>query len=58
MATLDVRSGSLKRSLAVRFSLNDALWPNISELTRTSAQYPQAGGHWFEPSIAHLGNPR
>src|SRR5438105_946109 len=58
MATLGVRSGSLSRSVAGAIPLNHAPWANASELTRTSAPNRQAGGHWFEPSTAHLEAPQ
>jgi hypothetical protein len=54
MATFGVRSRSLKRSLAPVIPLNHALSANHSEPTRTAAPSRQAGGHWFEPSTAHL----
>jgi hypothetical protein len=37
--------------------LNHAASANTSELTRTAAPDRQAGGHWFEPSTAHLRRP-
>jgi hypothetical protein len=58
MATFGVRSRSLKRSLAPVIPLNHALSANHSEPTRTAAPSRQAGGHWFEPSTAHLESPR
>jgi hypothetical protein len=35
-------------------SRNHAVLPNGRERPRTSAANRQAGGHWFEPSTAHL----
>jgi hypothetical protein len=58
MATLSVRSGSLRPFNAEWFPLNDAAWANLSEQARTAAPSRQAGGHWFEPSTAHLRKPR
>jgi hypothetical protein len=58
MATLGVRSRSLERSLALEIPLNHAPSANRSEQPRTTAQNRQAGGHWFEPSTAHLKSPR
>jgi hypothetical protein len=53
MATLDVRSRSVKCSLAGRHSAQRC---GLNERQRTDANAApnrQAGGHWFEPSTAH-----
>src|SRR6266540_6932830 len=55
MARIGVRSRSLKLSVATRILLNHAASAHPSELTRTPAPR-QAGGHWFEPSTAHISS--
>jgi hypothetical protein len=45
-------AGLFARSLKLA---HHALKPNGREQARTPALNRQAGGHWFEPSTAHLG---
>jgi hypothetical protein len=54
MATLSVRSGARRPFDARRIPRNRAVRANLSEQARTAAPDRQAGGHWFEPSTAHL----
>ena len=51
----NLRSLTFGRVLATSTnSRNDAAYMHLSERARTAALSRQAGGHWFEPSTAHL----
>jgi hypothetical protein len=54
MATLDVRSGLEPFRGSSELPCKSAVSANRAERARMAASIRQAGGHWFEPSTAHL----